>query len=354
MTKGEPPGGALPVRLRKAAGPAPQQGDDGRRSPGRSDALPFPAEKAICAKDVAWLAALPPLTALAWLLPVSLCERLSAWATRLGHALRPERYADFAQMFRALLPGDRGEREIAALVQKAVSLHHLERLLLLRLYRPVPWHPRTRLQGREHIERACAAGRGAILWVKPSSFSDVMAKAALHQAGFSVSHLSRHTHGGFSTSRFGISLLNRIRTAAECRFLAQRVVIDPEKPRAALQRLAELLSRNQLVSITVGAEANRVTWVPVAGGRLPLAGGAAKLALDSGAPLLPVFTERLADGSFLVTVEVAIDAPDAGTAEDRITQMLYRYGALMGAYFERLPEQHHCLGLYLIGLARQR
>lgn len=316
------------------------------------------AESLICGKDVVWFAALPALTALAWLLPVSLCERLGVLVSRLAYAALPERYAVFERMFRELLPDIQDDRVIAAMVQKAASLHHLERLLLLRLHRPLTWRPRVGIVGREHIERALAAGRGAILWVKPSSFSDVMTKFACHQDGFSVSHLSRHTHGGFSSSRLGIKLLNPIRISIECRYLARRVVIDPQNPRAALDQLAELLSRNQLVSITVGAEAKRITWVPTAGASVALAGGAAKLAIDTGAPLLPVFTERAADGSFLVIVEAPVQgsgtAAGATAAKSSVTEMLCRYGALLGTYLQRLPEQHHCLGLYAAASAESR
>ena len=358
MTDGETPSGALGWRLGETTAPALPVERELRQTAGRSDGRSLAVAPLICLKDVVWLAALPPLTVLAWLLPLALCERLSGWVAHLSYAVRPGRYAHFARMFGELLPGHQDERAIAPLVRRAASLHHLERFLLLRLYRPVRWRPRITVTGREHVESALASGGGAILWVKTSSFSDIMAKAAFHQEGFAVSHLSRHTHGGFSTTRFGIGFLNWIRTRMECRYLARRVVIDPGQPKAALQQLAALLSQNELVSITAGAEAKRVTWVPVADGSLPLAGGAAKLALDTGAPLLPVFTERLPDGTFQVTVEASIQhpetAPDGAADDDRITRLLYRYGALMGVYLMRLPEQNHCLGLYLIGSARKR
>ena len=315
---------------------------------------PAQGTRLISAKDVALAAAVPGLAGLGWLLPDKVCLGICRAVVRTMWRLDRGRYADQAAIFRTTLRGRHSDAEIDAITRESASLRQFERLLLLRFYRPGGWRPRARLEGREHLDRALQQGRGAILWVKPAAFGDVMTKVACHQAGCDAYHLSRHTHGGFSKTRFGIRVLNAIRIHVERRNLAGRVIIDPDDPRAAIDRLAERLSEGKVVSITVGAEAKRVTEVPFLDGSIPLAGGAANLALKTGAPLLPVFTERRPDGSFVTTIEPPLQAPSEGNQGEKIVALLSSYPPVMEPYFLRLPEQFDNLGLHRVAWSRTR
>lgn len=303
-------------------------------------------EQQIRLKDLALLGALPFMIAISWLCSDRSCERLARSLVRLLYKIQPRRYAEHGQIFREFLPQPAGPAELDKLVQGTASLLHLERLQLLRYYRPGGWDPCIQLTGQEHLRAALAQGRGAILWVVPSRFSDMATKVALRRNGFMVWHLSRHTHGAFSSTRFGIQVLNPIRLRLEHRYLAERVVIDPQRPKIALNRLAELLAENRVVSIAAGAQAKRVTMVRLGGSSLPLAGGAPSLAIRTGAPLLPVFTERRPDNSILVTIAAPLGAPITGDREEQVTQMLHRFAVMLESHFLRLPEQFECLGLY--------
>lgn len=330
-----------PLAAGESAGDSP--GDSGAAGGVTTIDLPkgfFPFdEQAICVKDLLLLAALPALAAVAWSCPDSVCLGLARAATRWLHRLRPQRYRDYSEIFRDFLPDASPSRTVDALGVEAAALQHLERLQLLRHHRPGGWRPKIALAGKEHLDRALAQGKGAILWVTFSVFSDMNAKIALREQGYDVSHLSRHIHGHLSSTRFGIRFLNPIRIAVERRYLAERVVIDPANPKAALQRLEALLADNRVVSITAGAMAGRVTLAPFGPGSMPLAGGAPNLSLKSGAPLLPVFTERRPDGSFLVTIEPPPEAPAHLSREQKITDMIVRESALLYRYFVRLPTQ---------------
>lgn len=300
----------------------------------------------ISAKDVTMVLALPFWTTLGWFFPDRLCLAVSRALVWAMWRVNRRRYAEYSGIFHGLLGGRRSEAEIDSIVRETASLRHFERFLLLRFYRPWGWQPRTRLEGREHIEAALKEGHGVILWMKPAAFADVMTKVTCHQAGYDAYHLSRHTHGGFSVTRFGLRFLNTIRTRIERRNLAQRVMIVPEDPRAAIDQLVQRLSENRVVSITVGAEAKRVTQVPFLDSTIPLAGGAANLAIKTGAPILPIFTERRPDGSFLTTVEPPLRVPAEGSQGERITAILSQFPAVMEPYFLRLPEQYDNLGLH--------
>ncbi|MGF1609106.1 MAG: hypothetical protein ACFCUQ_06905 [Kiloniellales bacterium] len=326
-------------------GPAEQGGS---QVPGRLTVIDLPEDffpvetRVVKARDALMLAALPALALVAWSCPDRLCLTLCRAATRLLDRMRPGRYGDFKRIFADYLPDDAQSNKLAALAIDAAALHHLERIQLLRYHRPGSWRPQIEVAGKDNLARALAEGKGAILWVTYTTFSDMISKIGLREQGYDVWHLSRHTHGHFSSTRFGIRFLNPIRISLECRYLADRVVIDPADPRAAMARLQELLADNQVVSITLGAEARRVTLAPFGPEHLPLAGGAPSLALKSGAALLPVFTERRADGSFLVTIEPPLEAPPGLGREDQVAQLIAGNSALLYRYFARLPAQYHC------------
>src|SRR5262249_47637002 len=78
----------------------------------------------------------------------------------------------------------------------------LLQLQYLRAHRPDGWQPDVELEGSERLENALARGRGAILWIAPSTSSDLVAKQALWNNGYGVAHLSDRSHG-YSSSRIG-------------------------------------------------------------------------------------------------------------------------------------------------------
>ncbi len=152
-------------------------------------------------------------------------------------------------------------------------------------------------------------GRGAVLWVAHFCFNALATKKAFHEAGYSVSHMSRPEHG-FSKSRFGVSVLNPIRVRTELRYLRDRIIIDRSKPTRSVRDASKRLAQNEIISVTAGAwEGARVAVVDVGGCALDLATGAPGLALMTGAALLPVITIRDdASGEIHVIVKERIDS----------------------------------------------
>src|SRR5690606_19031557 len=113
-------------------------------------------------------------------------------------------------------------------------------------------------------------GKGAILWVAPTSFGPAMTKIAIHREGIPLWHLSRPSHG-FSNTAFGRTFLNPIRTSVENRQLAGRIVIRDGDVRTALEEIEQRLRENKAVSITMGTEARAVSTVPFLHGTLTVA-----------------------------------------------------------------------------------
>lgn len=260
------------------------------------------------ALDIGLLAGIPVLFAAAWLLPTALWDRFAYRVAPLvaGMLSRGQRgIIDAMQRFlrerAAAVPPQKAARQL-------VAAEIMSKLQIARDHVPWRWRPPLAIEGLAHIEHGLAAGNGVILWDSHFYFASLMTKVAMASAGHRAVHLSQPTHG-FSSSRFGIRVFNPLRTKAEDRYIAKRVVLSPQSATAAMRTLINRLGRNEVVSITVRARGARSVTVPLMAGEFTVATGAPDLAFRCGAALLPVFTLRMDDGSFKVIVEPPIQLP---------------------------------------------
>lgn len=297
-----------------------------------------PLVPAIETRDLGLAAFLPALAVFAWTTP----ERCWPWlADRLAGmrvVLRAGRTAEELARLAAMV----GTRSLGMPLERCWRAHLAHNyhawMQLLRCHRGGRWRPRVRLEGGAEIAVALGTGRGAILWVAPFAYSDLITKLALHEAGHAVSHLSRDTHG-FSTSRFGRRVLNPILTRIERRYLAERLVMTDDHTVGPLRELAARLRANRLVSITVAPTGQRTRLVPFLDGRVRIATGALGLARQSGAPVLPVFTLREPDGGFVTRIEPPLPTVARADRDAALDAMLGAYVALLERYVLQAPDQ---------------
>jgi lauroyl/myristoyl acyltransferase len=286
-------------------------------------------------QDSRFLLELPLLAAIATFVPEtrwrSICVGLERLKARLGW-FSPGRIRDGLTLMRG--PATAGDDALR--VAAARSEHHLQ---ILREFF-WGWSAPLELEGAEHLAEALRAGRGAVLWVAHFSFNSLAAKKALHQAGFAVAHLSRPEHG-FSTSRFGIAVLNPIRVRTERRFLAERIIVERARPSTAMRRAQRQLLDNRLVSITAGAwEGALLATVAVGGVELELSTGAPGLAHVVGAPLLPVFTVRDEDTlRIAVIVGPPIDVDRVVERKRAVADAAQRFADRLAPVVARYPLQ---------------
>ena len=151
-----------------------------------------------------------------------------------------------------------------------------------------------RVIGLEHLQAALGAGRGAILWPAPFLHQALSGKRALAEAGIRADQVSAAEHG-FLGTRFAVAVLNPLVLRTEDRFLAARIRFPPGDPSALGPRLrAVLRAGGVLISENNAHTARRVLHVPFGDGVvLPMAAGPPRLALATGAPLLPCVTVAL-------------------------------------------------------------
>ncbi len=281
---------------------------------------------------------LPLLALLAWATPESAWPTLADRLAGLQIGLRDARASDEIGRLEAVV-GDRalGLSAPECWRRQLTNKYHAW-LLLLRCYWRRGWWPCVRLEGGEEIAAALDAGKGAILWVAPFVFSDLITKLALAEAGHRVSHLSRDSHG-FSTTRLARRLLNPIQTRIEGRYLAERLVMTDENTIGALRELVARLEANRPVSITLAATGRQSRAVRFLGGQIQIATGAPVLSWQTGARLLPTFTLREADGSFVTRIEPALRLPSELPRDLAIDAILGEYVAILEAYVLRSPDQ---------------
>lgn len=182
------------------------------------------------------------------------------------------------------------------------------------------------IQGREHLEAALAAGKGAILCSAHfgsynSGFS------VLHASGFPVTTIGRW-HYNYRSDLPGAEkwLYDRV-YAKPLRRHRQRPNIEPWPGRPAVAILAAATLRaNEVVTICIDAppldsERDRAVEVPFLGRQARLVPGVVALARMTGAPVLMGFLHRTADYRHQVweiSAPVQMDG-EAATALERCT-----------------------------------
>jgi glycosyltransferase involved in cell wall biosynthesis/predicted LPLAT superfamily acyltransferase len=222
------------------------------------------------------------------------------------------------------------------IVVSARAARHESALQVLRGHLAGGWHPSIALEGRHHLDAALAHRKGAVLWMAHFVFAATIVKMAIHTAGYRLGQFSRPEHG-FSKTRFGIAVLNPIRTSFENRYLDHRIVYRREQPRAAFNTIRELLAQNSVVTMTAGAwEGSRMVEAPFLGSIIRLASGPMRVARESSAPLLPVFGLRTSrDGHFTIRIGEPIEFPrdDPDEAARLATnEFLWALAPMVGAY----------------------
>jgi len=199
-----------------------------------------------------------------------------------------------------------------------------------------------RIEGRDHLDRALADGRGAILWESSGFGRRLRAKQILHAAGYAVHQIHGETHVGgfFSGSEVPTrlrELLKRFFDDLERRFVAEIIYLPvPSAESLAFTRgLLERLGRNRILCVSAeGRSGQRTVPLRFLGQTIPFSSGMVSLAKVSGAPLLPIFCAA----SEPLVIEAPIRVDPAAERDDALRQALGRYTALLEAWVRRQPE----------------
>ena len=256
--------------------------------------------------------------ALAALVTWSLPWRTQATVRAIGHVL--------------------GDRRISltnrGLADEIQWVNFERRLLSLGGWYPDAASPPVALEGREHIDRALERGKGIILWRASLAFNSMAARLALNRLGYHLYNVGRPEHGATST-KFGRHLLSLL--CKDDQRLKRELIIIRGDGQEAVDQIRRRLAENQIVSIRAGSQTDNPIDLPFLRGRLSLPAGPPRLALATGAALLPVFTIREGDGAFRVFVEPPLEANGAADTISATNQLQQRFVARLETYVLRDP-----------------
>lgn len=210
--------------------------------------------------------------------------------------------------------------------------------LLRRLISPAKWQIPLLLHGQEHIEDGLSRGRGVILWLSPDKFAGVVGHQAVHRAGYRVHMLSRPEHG-LSPTLFGQRFLNRFAYLGDDPTHAKRIIMIHES-QAEIETLRRLLRDNAVVAIAAGAQSKQPFRLRFLESEIELATGPPRLALATGAVLLPLFAHRDAEG-FRVVVCPALE-PNEGKKGAAVESLLYQFVRRLESFVRQHPKESSC------------
>lgn len=228
------------------------------------------------------------------------------------------------------------DQDIWVRTNEAFARDYLANIQAIREVLPGGWRCEPQVTGRDVLDRALQRSRGAVLWFSPFAGAFLALGKAL--AEYSLTQLSAPSHP-FSPTWVGTRWLNPIRVRAENRYLARRVQVVYGKARPALDVLKQVLRDNGVVSIMAIGAGNKSLTFPFLGGIIDLAIGAPRLAWETGAALIPVFT--LPDDGGGYRVELGPDlTPRAGLPLQQAVQaMTSRYVELLEPIVRAHPTQ---------------
>lgn len=186
--------------------------------------------------------------------------------------------------------------------------------------------------GLEHLEAALAQGRGGIL-AAPHFGNERLIHIALALKGYPITLM---------TSAYEDAPANLRRARLEPARRLHELVFPSDNPR----KLYDALTRNRLVQFSpTAAGGTSGIWCECFGHRLLINATPARLALRTGAPLLPTFDYRLADNRHRVVIEKPLTPPPPSpAAAAEFTEQLI---TLIQKRVDETPDQFYWMWLVI-------
>ncbi len=260
-----------------------------------------------------WAAAAPVLARL----PAAIGYRIACWRGDWLYRRQVGKRTELARNLRQVLGSELGRAAARQVTRDWFRFASCEVLDVMRLrHRARPLRRLVEIQGREHLEAALAAGKGAILCCAHfGSYNSAF--SVLHTSGFPLTTIGRwqykYTASLSSAERrfWDLVLARRVRRHR------QRPNIEPWPGRLEVAALAaSALRANEVVTISIDAppldsDEARTVNVPFLNGKAGLVPGVVTLAQVTGAPVLMSFLYRSSDYRHQV-LEISAPVPVAG------------------------------------------
>lgn len=285
-------------------------------------------------KRAAYLAAVAPAVGR---LPAALSYRMACWRGDWHFRCQAGKRTEMARNLRLVLGDELSPAAAQQVTREWFRLGSCGAVDVMRLRRGTqPLRRLVEIRGREHLEAALAAGKGALVCTGHFHSHD-SGFSVLHASGFPVTTIGRRGYnydaGISSAERWLWELYFR-----PMRRYRQRPTIEPWPGRPQVAALAAAALRaNEVVRVTIDAppldsDRARAVEVPFLGRHAGLLPGAVALAQVTGAPLLMGIAHRAADYRHQV-LEISAPVPVDGD----IKTVFERCAAEVSAAIQRSP-----------------
>ena len=288
-----------------------------------------------------------------WLGPGAMGQRLARGVAFIAyHLSRPKRRSTERNVSRAF-GGELSQARIRAITRSSFRQFWLEAFSMAAPSRRRAAGLRIEIRGLEHLQRARANGKGAILWESNSFGRNFLAKQCLHEKGFTVHQIYAENHsGGFDSpcpaSWMRRRIITRFFDECEKQYVQEILNLPLWDPLPVMRVLFERLRQNAMLCVagngTLGWRGIRRDFFCTP--RVFFT-GMVSLSRLTGAPILPLFCVQESDEAAALVIEPALAAhPCEG--RDRAPEVcIERYIALLESYVRKHPEQFsswHSLG----------
>ncbi|MHC1791176.1 lysophospholipid acyltransferase family protein [Solidesulfovibrio sp.] len=286
-----------------------------------------------------------PFKRLVQMLPVGLARALARGLGRLLGRLPGARLAGMAEAARFVpgVPGDPAAR--LALARQALvefCQNDLE-VLLFPTLTPQRTAAMAGINGREHLETALRAGRGAML-VFGHYGANQMIMAAVGHAGFTMCQLS--APATVLNEKLPEARSAAVRRTRELRWTHEQTLpVTHIDVFGSLKAAFACLRSNHVLGVAVdGGGGGKRAAVPFLGRRAFFPLGPMLLAGKTGCAVLPCRMDRAADGRLTLTIEpalaLAVAEKDGLTAEDAATANTAAVAARLSAAVMANPDHY--------------
>jgi KDO2-lipid IV(A) lauroyltransferase len=257
--------------------------------------------------------------------------RLGYWVARragwLIYHLSPRLRCILSHNIRHVLGLDADEERVQAIVRRIcvnIAKGHYELFRASRLT-PEQISSLTEIEGMDRLYAALEEGQGAIVVTAHLGNVDMMVQLPLaHGIPISGAAARIRPERLFQYTR-------KLRQSHGLR------LIPSDGPMIGLFRA---LRRGEVIALPCDrAVGDNVRLVEFFDGMARLPDGPVRVALRTGAPLIPAFVHRLPDDSFRVEVEPPLELPDSGEIEQDVAAGMEMVVDVMERHITRHPEQ---------------
>ncbi|MCS6802871.1 MAG: lysophospholipid acyltransferase family protein [Chloroflexota bacterium] len=267
-------------------------------------------------------------TALAPRLPRSVLVALALpFADLLAARNTPQNRAHRRNIARVVgrSPADPSVRQLARRAVRVQTLNYLDLFRSRRLSR-AELLARVEMRGLEHLQRALAGARGAVV-ISGHVGSVDMAGLALTALGLP---------GAALVEPLQPPELFALVAALRERFGGQLIPLGPD----AVKRAGTALRQNAALGIAIDWDISGTgIEVPLFGHRMRLPAGPAIVALRYGAPLVPLTCIRVGLTRFRLTIEPPLPAAEGGTLHERTRATTERIAGFLERQLRAAPDQ---------------